>query len=197
MSNAGKSPPAEFSFILFQHTCLDVSLVQVCLFGIRAKLCRNGVLQDRIGHSGPKWTMWLYGATNNNQTYQNKLWRIMGAVFRQFCCRNVHLDISLFVRNQLFSYRPIDYLNNNATPRLFLSSKNAKNSLALSWRLVLPSLSLRRHIHHLIGWILQNFHETCVPPESKDVVALNPLMEEQSRRVYNCDDQRLSGSTKC
>ncbi len=25
----------------------------------------------------------------------------------------------------------------------------------------------------------------------------NPLMEKESCRVYSCDDERLSGSTKC
>ncbi len=33
-----------------------------------------------------------------------------------------------------------------------------------------------------------------VPPGNKDAVAPNPLTKE-SRRVYNCDDERLSGST--
>ncbi len=35
-----------------------------------------------------------------------------------------------------------------------------------------------------------------VTPGNKDAVAPNPLMKEESRRVYNCDDERLSGSTK-
>ncbi len=35
-----------------------------------------------------------------------------------------------------------------------------------------------------------------VPPGNKDAVELNPLTKEESRRVYNCDDERLSGSTK-
>ncbi len=35
-----------------------------------------------------------------------------------------------------------------------------------------------------------------VPPGNKDAVALNPLTKEESRRVYKCDDERLSGSTK-
>ncbi len=34
-------------------------------------------------------------------------------------------------------------------------------------------------------------------PGNKDAVMLNPLIEEESRHVYNCDDERLSGSTKC
>ncbi len=33
-------------------------------------------------------------------------------------------------------------------------------------------------------------------PENKDAVAPNPLTKEESRRVYNCDGERLSGSTK-
>ncbi len=36
-----------------------------------------------------------------------------------------------------------------------------------------------------------------VPPGNKNAMAQNPLMKEESRRVYNCDDERLSGSTKC
>ncbi len=35
-----------------------------------------------------------------------------------------------------------------------------------------------------------------VPSRNKDAVAPSPLMKE-SRRVYNCDDKRLSGSNKC
>ncbi len=35
-----------------------------------------------------------------------------------------------------------------------------------------------------------------VSPGNKDAVELNPLMKEESRRVYNCDDERLSGSNK-
>ncbi len=30
-----------------------------------------------------------------------------------------------------------------------------------------------------------------VPPGNKDAVTPNPLMKEESRRVYNCDDKRL------
>ncbi len=53
----------------------------------------------------------------------------------------------------------------------------------------------------LIGWIIQDFRETCVaffnvPPGNKDVVAPNSLTKEESRRVYNRDAERLSGSTK-
>ncbi len=36
-----------------------------------------------------------------------------------------------------------------------------------------------------------------VPPGNKNAVAPNPLTKEESRRVHNCDDKRLSGSTKC
>ncbi len=35
-----------------------------------------------------------------------------------------------------------------------------------------------------------------VPPGNKDAVVPNPLTKEESRRVYNCDDERLSGSNK-
>ncbi len=35
-----------------------------------------------------------------------------------------------------------------------------------------------------------------VPPGNKDAVTPNPLTKEESRRVYKCDDERLSGSTK-
>ncbi len=35
-----------------------------------------------------------------------------------------------------------------------------------------------------------------VPPGNKDAVATNPLTKEESRRVYKCDDECLSGSTK-
>ncbi len=36
-----------------------------------------------------------------------------------------------------------------------------------------------------------------VPPGNKNAVAPNPLTKEESRHVYNCDNERLSGSTKC
>ncbi len=36
-----------------------------------------------------------------------------------------------------------------------------------------------------------------VPPGNKDAVMPNPLTKEESRRVYKCDDERLSGSNKC
>ncbi len=35
-----------------------------------------------------------------------------------------------------------------------------------------------------------------VLPGNKDAVTPNPLAKEESCRVYNCDDERLSGSTK-
>ncbi len=35
-----------------------------------------------------------------------------------------------------------------------------------------------------------------VTPENNDAVMPNPLMEEESSHVYNCDDELLSGSTK-
>ncbi len=36
-----------------------------------------------------------------------------------------------------------------------------------------------------------------VPPGNKDAVAPNPLTKEESRRVYKCDGECLSGQTKC
>ncbi len=33
-------------------------------------------------------------------------------------------------------------------------------------------------------------------PGNKDAVAPNPLTKEESHRVYNCDGESLSGSTK-
>ncbi len=35
-----------------------------------------------------------------------------------------------------------------------------------------------------------------VSPGNKDAAAPNPLTKEESRHVHNCDDRRLSGSTK-
>ncbi len=35
-----------------------------------------------------------------------------------------------------------------------------------------------------------------VLPRNKNAVTSSPLTKEESRRVYNCDDERLSGSTK-
>ncbi len=34
-----------------------------------------------------------------------------------------------------------------------------------------------------------------VPPGNKDAVAPNTLTKEESRHVYRCDGERLSGST--
>ncbi len=88
------------------------------------------------------------------------------------------------------------------------------------------SLSLRRHAHgplakrlmhmaHLSGnisgvsksssdWLNYTgfLGDLCVtffnvPPGNKDAVMPNPLAKEESRRVYKCDDEHLSGSTKC
>ncbi len=88
-----------------------------------------------------------------------------------------------------------------------------------------PSLSLRCHAHgplakrlmhmaHLSGntsgvsksssdWLNYTGFpgDVCVsfsnvPPGNKNAVAPNPLMKEESCRVYNCDDERLSGSNK-
>ncbi len=36
-----------------------------------------------------------------------------------------------------------------------------------------------------------------VPPGNKDAVPPNPLTKEERHCVYNCDDKRLSGLTKC
>ncbi len=87
------------------------------------------------------------------------------------------------------------------------------------------SLSLRRHTHgplakrlmhmaHLSGntsgvskssldWLNYTGFpgDVCVtffnvPPGNKDAVMPNPLTKEDSRRVYKCNDERLSGSTK-
>ncbi len=41
---------------------------------------------------------------------------------------------------------------------------------------------------------LQSLH--FVPPGNKDAMTPNPLTKEESSRVYKCDDERLSGSTK-
>ncbi len=87
------------------------------------------------------------------------------------------------------------------------------------------SLSLRRHAHgpldkrlmhmaHLSGntsgvsksssdWLNYTRFpgDLCVaffnvPSGNKDAVTPNPLTKEESRRVYKCDDEHLSGSTK-
>ncbi len=86
--------------------------------------------------------------------------------------------------------------------------KRLKPSAAQLALAVNRSLSLR-HLEtlqecwsrRLIGWIIQDFRETCVaffnvPPGNKDAVAPNPLTKEESRGVYNRDAERLSGSTK-
>ncbi len=88
-----------------------------------------------------------------------------------------------------------------------------------------PSLSLRRHAHgplakrlmrmaHLSGntsgvsksssdWLNYTGFpgDVCVTffnvlPGNNDAVTPKPLTKEESRRVYKCDDEHLSGSTK-
>ncbi len=58
----------------------------------------------------------------------------------------------------------------------------------------------------LTSWILHGrrtfLEDVCVaffnvPTGNKDAMAPNPLMEEQSRHVYNRDSECLTGSTKC
>ncbi len=95
-----------------------------------------------------------------------------------------------------------------------------------AWSYQKGSLSLRRHAHgplakrlmhiaHLSGntsgvsksssdWLNYTgfLGDVCVaflniPPGNKNAVTPNPLTKEESCRVYNCDDERLSGSTKC
>ncbi len=50
---------------------------------------------------------------------------------------------------------------------------------------------------HRIGQIIQDVTFFNVLPGNKDAVIPNPLAKEESRRVYKCVDERLSGSTKC
>ncbi len=88
------------------------------------------------------------------------------------------------------------------------------------------SLSLRRHAHGpLAKYLMHMVHlagntsgvsnsssdllnstgfpgDVCVaffnvPPGNKDAVTPNPLTKEESCRIYNCDDKRLSGTNKC
>ncbi len=47
-------------------------------------------------------------------------------------------------------------------------------------------------------WLNYTWFDVChVLPGNKDAMMPNPLMEEESCHVYNCDDERFSGSTKC
>ncbi len=90
--------------------------------------------------------------------------------------------------------------------------------------MVIPSLSLRRHAHRPLAKCLMHMAHFSgntsgvsnsssdwlnytgfpgdasvaffnVPPGNKDTVVPNPLTKEESRRVYKCDDEHLSGST--
>ncbi len=64
--------------------------------------------------------------------------------------------------------------------------------LSLSLFYFPSSLSLRRHAHGPLAKRSITFRlETKMPWRQ------NPLTKEESRRVYNCDDKRLLGSTKC
>ncbi len=67
------------------------------------------------------------------------------------------------------------------------------------WHTYLETLQEFRS-RHWIGWIVQDFLETCVTffnvlPGNKNAVVPKPLTKEESRRVYNGDKERLSGST--
>lgn len=84
----------------------------------------------------------------------------------------------------------------------------------------LTGLSLRRHTYGLLAECLMHMahkigigksdwlnstgfpRDVCVtflnsPPGNKDAVTLNPFMEETCHCVYNCENEHLSGSTKC
>ncbi len=105
---------------------------------------------------------------------------------------------------------------------LITASRRRANAMSCA----LASLSLRHHVHgmlakrlmhmaHLSGntsgvsksssdWLNYTGYpgDMCVAffkvlPGNKDSVMPNPLTKEESHRVYNCDDKRLSGSTKC
>ncbi len=79
------------------------------------------------------------------------------------------------------------------------------------------SLSLRCYVHERLMHMTQNWKvskwssnwlnstrfpgDVCValfnvPPGNKDAVSPNPLMERESCRVCNCENEHLSGSTK-
>ncbi len=53
-----------------------------------------------------------------------------------------------------------------------------------------------RSVSHMSKKIRIGSHLTDSVNETKDAVAPNPLTKEESRCVYKCDDERLSGSTK-
>ncbi len=112
-----------------------------------------------------------------------------------------------------------------SSPMTISSSYKAQRRAIMIRSITNPSLSLRRHAHgplakrlmhmaHLSGntsgvsksssdWLNYTGFpgDVCVaffnvPPGNKDAVTPNPLMKEESCRVYKCDDARLSGSTK-
>ncbi len=82
-----------------------------------------------------------------------------------------------------------------------LSLRRAHGPLAKVWCIwhtyleTLQQCQSRRRI----GWIIQDFRETCVLEHSawkKDAVAPNPLTKEESRGVYKCDMNAYQGQLK-
>ncbi len=98
------------------------------------------------------------------------------------------------------------------------------NTFGIVLTLLSCSLSLRRHAHGTLGkhlmhmahkngntsgvsklsldWIIQDFRETCLSRSltfrlAKMAWRQNTLAKEECRRVYHCDNKRLSGSNKC
>ncbi len=66
------------------------------------------------------------------------------------------------------------------------------------WHTFLETLQECR-IHRRIGWITQDFRETCMSHSLTfclETKMQKCLMKEESCRVYKCDDESFSGSTK-
>ncbi len=134
-----------------------------------------------------------------------------------FCKGKVHV---IFPWPWQFTHR---YGNGNWRADNNFEAACAKIQRTLNTR---PSLSLRRHAHRPLAKRLMHMAhlslntsgvsksssdwlnytgfpgDVCValsnvPPGNKDAVTPNPLTKEESRRVYKCDDERLSGSNKC
>ncbi len=127
------------------------------------------------------------------------------------------MHINLKIAKHTLTRAASIFISANTVPDVTSSSAHAGHFRA--------SLSLRRHAHgplakrlmhmaHLSGntsgvsksssdWLNYTGFpgDVCVAffnvlPGSKDAVTPNPLTKEESRRVYKCDDERLSGSTK-
>ncbi len=123
------------------------------------------------------------------------LWKSMGTI--NWLISNIHQNIFFCVQQNKEIRTGLDQLwgliNND---RLFILAKRLMHMAHLSGNTSGVSKSSSDWLNYtgFPGDVCVAFFN--VPARNKDAVAPNPLTKEESRRVYNCDDKRLSRSNK-